>query len=144
MGPAWPEEMGGWRQQEVSSAPHPCWNGSPPCWAVSQRVSNNAAVPGCPLQCSIPGEQQGGGRNLQGDFFPTLEDTHEHVPWGGRAEGCLRGTHGSWDCPGEGHDKELIRSFSKLAAATEKVPYPGWSDAHPNVPSCSLACSSRI
>lgn len=26
---------------------------------------------------------------------------------------------------------ELIKSFSKLAAATEKVPHPGWSDVHP-------------
>lgn len=29
---------------------------------------------------------------------------------------------------------ELIKSFSKLAAATEKVPHPGWSDAHPTCP----------
>lgn len=46
-----------------------------------------------------------GGRKLQGDFFPTLEGTHGHIPRGGCAEGCLRGTHGSWECPGEGHDK---------------------------------------
>lgn len=26
---------------------------------------------------------------------------------------------------------ELIKSFPKLAAATEKVPHPGWSDVHP-------------
>lgn len=29
---------------------------------------------------------------------------------------------------------ELIKSFSKLVAATEKVPHPGWSDAHPTHP----------
>lgn len=26
MGPAWPEERGGWSQQEVSSVPYPCWD----------------------------------------------------------------------------------------------------------------------
>lgn len=44
MGPGGPEEMGGWSQQEVSSVLHPCWDGSPPCWAVSHRVSNIWAV----------------------------------------------------------------------------------------------------
>lgn len=29
---------------------------------------------------------------------------------------------------------ELIKGFSKLVAATEKVPHPGWSDAHPTHP----------
>lgn len=115
MGPGGPEEMGGWSQQEVSSVLHPCWDGSPPCWAVSHRVSNiwavshrvsnSGGVPGCPLQCPTPGEQQEGGRKLQGDFFPTLEGTHGHIPQGGCAEGCLRGTHGSWEYPGEGHGK---------------------------------------
>lgn len=26
MGPAWPEEMESWSQQEISSVPHPCWD----------------------------------------------------------------------------------------------------------------------
>ena len=29
---------------------------------------------------------------------------------------------------------ELIKGLSRLVAATEKVPHPGWSDAHPARP----------
>lgn len=29
---------------------------------------------------------------------------------------------------------ELIKSFSKLSAATEVVPHPDWSDVHPTRP----------
>ena len=38
-----------------------------------------------------PGEQRGGGRRLQGDFFPTLEASHGHIPLGWRCRGLAEG-----------------------------------------------------
>lgn len=82
-----------------------------------------------------PGEQRGGGRRLQGEFFPTLEATHGHIPFEVEVQRAGRGEPmGAGRVLGKDVINELIKGFSRLVAATEKEPHPGWSDAHPARP----------
>lgn len=55
-----------------------------------------------------------------------------------------RGGRGDPIWAGEGVINELIKGFSKLAAATEKAPHPDRSDAHPARPLSLTACSVRL
>lgn len=82
---------------ESAGMPHPCWDvplaGQYHTGCLTMEVS---------LAVLHSAQHQ---ENSRGDFFPTLEGTHGHIPRVDVQRSCLRGTHGSCECPGEGHGK---------------------------------------